>query len=285
MRANEVGPYLEGSSLAQLRLPNYPGTAERVRPPSPGGGNGAPAVHQVGAFPRRPGFTGFWFSPSRPVGGVPPSAPSEGFWFGRTGVTPPFPVPNNGGRFEPAPEEDYQPEEDYLSREREVASPRWHGGADFGLLLLRLALGGTLIAHGLQHAYGLFHGAGLAGVAQMIGASGFKNGAVLARVVGGVELGGGALLVLGFLTPLATAALVLLMTNVVIAKWHTGFFVPGFEFELLLGLGALALLFAGPGRVSLDRWAPWCRRPVAWGFGCLVTAAIVTIAGLSALKH
>lgn len=163
--------------------------------------------------------------------------------------------------------------------------PNLHGGADFGLLVLRLVVGGTFIAHSLQHLFGMFHGIGLDKFQAFVRASGYVDPNILAWVAGGTELVGGTLLVLGLFTPLAAAALLGLLANVVVLKWPLGFFEPGFELELALGAGAFAVLFAGPGRVALDRPTPWHRRPVlnAWLF--LVLGAAVAVVFLFVLRN
>lgn len=70
-----------------------------------------------------------------------------------------------------------------------------------------------------------------------------------------VELVGGLLLAVGFLTPLVTAVLVA-QTVVIIGKVHLphGFFnsKSGIEFPLVLGVGAAAIGLAGPGAVGFD---------------------------------
>lgn len=164
-------------------------------------------------------------------------------------------------------------------------APRLHGGADFGLFVLRLVLGGTFIAHGLQHLFGLFHGIGIHGFEAFVRTSGYVDPSVLAYVAGGTELAGGALLVLGLFTPLAAAAVLGLLANVIVLKWPLGFFEPGYELELALSGAAFALLFAGPGRVSLDRPTPWFRRPVLNGWIFLIIGAAAAIVFLFVLRN
>ena len=163
--------------------------------------------------------------------------------------------------------------------------PLLHGGANFGLFVLRLVLGGTLIAHGLQHMFGLFGGIGYHAFVGFVRAAGYTAPDLLAYVAGGVELAGGALIVLGLFTPLAAAAILAQLANVIVLKWKLGFFAPGYEFELILSAAAFTLLFAGPGKAALDRPTPWFRRPVlnAWLF--LVIGAAVAIVFLLVLRN
>ena len=74
-------------------------------------------------------------------------------------------------------------------------------------------------------------------------------------MAGLAETGGGILLAVGFLTPMAAALLCSVMLVAAISV-HTrkGFFITsgGFEYTLVLGVAALTLAFTGPGPLSLD---------------------------------
>lgn len=76
---------------------------------------------------------------------------------------------------------------------------------DIGLLLLRLTVGLTLAAHGGQKLFGWFGGPGLDAIGAILSMLGFQPGRRHALLAGLVETGGGLLLALGFLTPLAAA--------------------------------------------------------------------------------
>ena len=159
-------------------------------------------------------------------------------------------------------------------------TPR-QGGLGFGLLILRLALGVTMGAHGLQHLFGLFGGPGISGFARMLETFGYhKQTTLLSWITGIVELGGGALVVVGLFTPLAAAGLLGVAANIVYAKYHGGFFEGqgrGFEFELLLGAVALGLLFTGAGSISLERNTPWRKRPLPLGLVSLLLSAAASV--------
>jgi putative oxidoreductase len=156
---------------------------------------------------------------------------------------------------------------------------RWHAGADIGLLILRFVVGGSFVAHGVRHMFGLLGGTGFGKFVDFVGADGFKYHTIMAWLGGSVELGAGALVILGLATPLAAGALLALISEIVVLKWHSGFFGAGYEYPLLLAAGAFALLFAGPGRVSLDVATPWYRRPILNGFlfGLLAAGAVVVV--------
>nr|CTQ92239.1 Membrane protein, distant similarity to thiosulphate:quinone oxidoreductase DoxD [Kibdelosporangium sp. MJ126-NF4] len=168
--------------------------------------------------------------------------------------------------------------------EEERAKPTyaWHGGLDFGLLVLRVVLGGTFVAHALQKLFGLFNGPGIDNFAQFLLSQGFSQTTLLAWVTGVSELVGGVLLVLGLFTPIGAAAVLGVMANVVYLKWGAGFFSPpkGFEWDLALGTVAFTLLFTGAGRISLDRPTPWGRRPVPLGLFMLLVAAGLSVVTL-----
>jgi putative oxidoreductase len=130
---------------------------------------------------------------------------------------------------------------------------------DIGLLLLRLALGAIMIAHGLQKAFGMFGGPGPEGVVGMVSGMGFKPPQLWAWLLIAAELGGGIGLVLGFLTPLcALGVIISQLVAVFMVHGPHGFFlssggaVPGFEFNLALLGAAFCLLLTGPGRISVD---------------------------------
>jgi putative oxidoreductase len=128
-------------------------------------------------------------------------------------------------------------------------------GRNVGLLVLRAAVGGALVAHGTQKLFGWFGGGGLTGTAAMFDQIGFTPGKVNALAAGLGEAGGGALLALGLATPAAGAAVA--GTMAVAASTHApaGFFAHkgGFEYPAVLGVSAAALALTGPGELSLDR--------------------------------
>ena len=173
--------------------------------------------------------------------------------------------------------------DDFAETRRAASS--WHGGADFGLLVLRIVIGGTFGVYGLQHLFRLFHGSGLDAFAKFLQTTGYHYPTVMAWVGGGAELVGGALLVLGLFTPAAAGALLAVVSNVIVLKWPLGFFdANGYQFQLVLAAGAFALLFAGPGRVSLDRPTPWYRHPVANGWTFLLIGAAASVCVLLFLR-
>src|SRR4051794_5141893 len=125
---------------------------------------------------------------------------------------------------------------------------------DLGLLVLRLALGGLLFAHGAQKLFGWWGGPGLAGTTGMFGSHLRLRPASFWALVGTLsETGGGLLVALGLLTPLGAAAMVAAMLMAVNVHWPR-FFAQngGYEYPLLVLLSALAVDLTGPGAYSLD---------------------------------
>ena len=82
------------------------------------------------------------------------------------------------------------------------------------------------------------------------------------------ETGGGTLLALGLLTPLAAAVLCsVMLVAAVSVHVKKGFFVTsgGYEYTLVLGVAALTLAFTGPGALSLDALLGHCLSGTLWG--------------------
>src|SRR3954447_25944035 len=73
-----------------------------------------------------------------------------------------------------------------------------------GLLIIRLVIGLSFMAHGAQKLFGWFGGYGLKGTGGWMESIGIKPGVTMALLAGLTELIGGALFVLGLLTPLAS---------------------------------------------------------------------------------
>jgi putative oxidoreductase len=124
-----------------------------------------------------------------------------------------------------------------------------------GKLILRATVGGYFVGHGLQKLTGWFGGAGLDGTGEFFESVGLRPGRWNAQLAGAAETGGGALLTLGLLTPLATSALAGVMTNAIRhvhgknGPWVTD---GGFEHPAVVLAALAALTESGPGPLSLD---------------------------------
>lgn len=149
----------------------------------------------------------------------------------------------------------------------------WHGGLDFGLLVLRVVLGGLFITHGLDKLFGWFTDMGIGGTEQLLTGFNFTEPKILAWVLAVSETAGGALLVLGLFTPAGAAAILAVMANVIAVRSDWNEYLGGVELEMMFAGAAFALLFTGPGRISLDRNTHWFRKAPAYGFVFLLIAA------------
>ncbi len=127
--------------------------------------------------------------------------------------------------------------------------------ADLGLLVLRVAIGGVFVAHGVNHIVG---GGKIAGTGRWFESLGMRPGWLHAWTASATEVGAGALLVLGLLTSLAGAGVV----GVMLVAWITnharnGFFIfrpgEGWEYVMVLTMAGATLGILGPGDWSLDR--------------------------------
>ncbi|WP_433710246.1 DoxX family protein [Nocardia sp. CA-084685] len=152
-------------------------------------------------------------------------------------------------------------------------------GYDAGLLVLRLAIGLTVAAHGTQKLFGWFGGGGISGTGQFFSASGYPAGDAMAVVAGLSETLGGLGLALGLLTPLAAAAVLGVLINAIAVHGTGSFFAPkGFEYESTLALAAAALALAGPGRLSVDHYLPVLRtHRLVYGIAAIVLAVVAAI--------
>lgn len=133
---------------------------------------------------------------------------------------------------------------------------------DLGLLILRIGVGGCLLYYGCQKMFGLFAGHGFAQSIQMFDKMGFPplfgTLSIFAEFFGSIGL------ILGGITRVAALGVTI---NMAVATWQmlkqpdilANIFKYGeagdarsVMFPVLLLLGALAILFMGAGRFSVD---------------------------------
>ena len=118
---------------------------------------------------------------------------------------------------------------------------------DIGLLILRLVIGIIFIYHGLPK---------LLNSSKMSGGMGMS--ATFIFILGLVEILGGLGSILGFYTQIAAIILSIVMLGAIYNKmfvWNVPFSksgVIGWEFDLMILGGILALLFLGSGNISID---------------------------------
>jgi putative oxidoreductase len=148
---------------------------------------------------------------------------------------------------------------------------------NLGLLILRVVVGLLFVGHGAQKLFGIWGGHGLQGTAGFFEGIGLKPGRVHAASAGLLELAGGALLALGLLTPIASVALIAVMTAaVIVVHFAKGVWITngGYEHNLVLSSAAFALAAAGPGAWSLDHALSISWHGVLWAVGALVVGAL-----------
>lgn len=125
-----------------------------------------------------------------------------------------------------------------------------HQFSDIALLILRLALGTIFLLHGWPK-----RGLWSAQPSAQLPASMLRN----LRILSIAEPAGALGLIFGFLTQLAGLGLVIVMLGAITflrTKVHRKFKeenAPGWEFEFLLLVVALALAILGAGKYALDR--------------------------------
>jgi putative oxidoreductase len=113
-----------------------------------------------------------------------------------------------------------------------------------GPLPIRILAGITFIAHGLPKFEDI------AGTQGFFGSIGLPPELVLP--IGLLEVIGGIALIIGVLTRIAAALLIIDMIGAIILVKISKGFVGGYEFELLLIGISLSLLLTGPGRISIE---------------------------------
>jgi putative oxidoreductase len=148
---------------------------------------------------------------------------------------------------------------------------------NLGLLILRLVVGLLFVGHGAQKLFGVWGGHGLKGTAGFFAGIGLKPGHVHATAAAVMEFGGGALLALGLVTPVASLVLIAVMTAAVISvHFSKGLWVTdgGYEYNLVLASVALALAATGPGAWSLDNALSLDMHGVLWAVGALVVGLV-----------
>ena len=149
-------------------------------------------------------------------------------------------------------------------------------------LILRISVGITMLAHGWNHAFG---GGKLPGTARWFESIGIRPGKLHALLATVTELGSGALLIAGLITPVAAAGVVGTMVVALVANHRkNGFFIfrpgEGYEYVLMIILVAVAIGALGGGKYSLDHVIGFHLRT---RYSVAVTAGAGVVGGLGLL--
>jgi putative oxidoreductase len=149
--------------------------------------------------------------------------------------------------------------------------------ANIALLIVRVALGIVLVAHGVKHFRNRAKTIGwTAGI-------GFSSPEIQWFFMSFAEIGAGLSLALGLLTSLGAAGLIALMA---VAFWtvhrHAGFWITarpdeGWEYVFVLSAAAWALALLGPGEWAVDH-ALGIADDLDGGVGALIAAAGIAAA-------
>jgi putative oxidoreductase len=125
-----------------------------------------------------------------------------------------------------------------------------------GYPLIRFFTGLILMPHGAGKLFGWFGGRGIDGTAAGFAKLGLEPALPLAILVGATEFFGGLLVAIGLLTrPAAVGIVAIMAVSVFHVHLKNGFFwgSGGYEYPLLWGIVALAIVFRGGGALSVDR--------------------------------
>lgn len=154
-----------------------------------------------------------------------------------------------------------------------------------GTLIIRLAVGGLFVGHGLQKLRGSFGGPGIEGTTQMMDGLELRPARRNAIAAAVTETAGGAALALGVATPVAAAGITATMiTAIRKVHWKNGLWVSGggWEFNGLLIAAAAAVVADGPGKLSLDAVVGKKKWGLGWALASLVAGAAASTALIEA---
>lgn len=152
-------------------------------------------------------------------------------------------------------------------------------GTDVPALVLRLAVGPMLVAHGYNKVFGK---GGLKGTTGWFESLGLKPAKVHARLAAATEIGAGTLITVGAASPLPAAAAIGLMTTAARTDHKgKGFFVfkGGWEYTAVVAAVAGVMAALGPGRFSVDAARGKHRSGLRWA----ILAALFGVANSTVL--
>jgi len=155
------------------------------------------------------------------------------------------------------------------------------------LFALHVVVGALFVGHGAQKLFGWFGGYGLEGTAGFMESLGFRPGRLHALASGAAELGGGILLALGLLVPLAAVLLTAVML-VAVFTVHRGKGPfnenGGWELNLVYILATLTLAGVGAGDWSLDAVLDLDLAGTEWALGAAGAGVLGAIGAFASTR-
>lgn len=148
-----------------------------------------------------------------------------------------------------------------------------------GLLVIRVAVGLIVAAHGAQKLFGWWGGTGMKGWTGAMTRMRIRPAAAWAWMSALAELVGGLMVAIGFLNPLGSFAIAgSMLVAIALVHWPKGFWVGkgGYEYNLMILGAAATVAIAGPGAYSLDS-ALGIHLPEPW---LLIIGTVATFAGV-----
>lgn len=145
------------------------------------------------------------------------------------------------------------------------------------MLALRVVVGLLFIGHG---SFKLSNPA----TARLFESLAWRRGRLMACAAGAAETAGGALLLLGFLTPLGAAMVIgVMVTAIAVVHWPKGVWNAGGGYELNLAYiaSAFAIASAGPGSFSVDETLGPSLSGPGWAVGALLLGVAASAFTLS----
>jgi putative oxidoreductase len=145
------------------------------------------------------------------------------------------------------------------------------------------------MGHGSQKLFGLGGGGGPDRTAVQFDSIGLRPGKRNAVVAGLAEFCGGLLLLLGWFTPIGSAAIIAVMVAAIMTVhgpkglWNSD---GGFEYHLVVIAAVFALAGVGAGKWSLDHALAFSDNGATWAIGALIVGALAgSSAVLTAREH
>jgi putative oxidoreductase len=127
---------------------------------------------------------------------------------------------------------------------------RFFHGPNLGLLIIRLMIGAVGFYHGGQKLFGLFGGDGFKAFADWLASMNIPFPTVSAALAGSAEFFGGILIALGLFTRFSAFVFAFTMAVAVYATLDKG--IQKAEYPFVIGVICIALIFTGPGTMSLQ---------------------------------